>query len=126
MKWTNPDRLVESYGVSLVGWPSSIPYQNPSSLKVSHRKELLQLLDNGTLKFVRAFADVQNEAAPAGEDEDQDLSWALTFEDASVSIIDALCANSADSRSPDLFRNDGRVRQMDLGYLKRSLDRGNA
>ncbi|KAF8206402.1 hypothetical protein K438DRAFT_1525392, partial [Mycena galopus ATCC 62051] len=31
MKWTNP-ALLATYGVYLVGWPPTIPAQNPSSL----------------------------------------------------------------------------------------------
>ncbi|RDB26307.1 hypothetical protein Hypma_006586 [Hypsizygus marmoreus] len=52
MKWTNPERL-DAYGVRLVGWPSSVPAQNPSTLKTHHNKLLLECLQNGTMRFER-------------------------------------------------------------------------
>ncbi|KAJ8072512.1 hypothetical protein PM082_016071 [Marasmius tenuissimus] len=56
MKWTNPDRLY-TYGVSLTGWPSDVPCQNPSNLTLSQNKRLLGLLQNGTLCFVKTVVD---------------------------------------------------------------------
>ncbi|KAJ7285006.1 hypothetical protein C8J57DRAFT_1290126 [Mycena rebaudengoi] len=55
MKWTNP-ALLATYGVCLVGWPSDIPAQNPSSLKSHQNKQLLDALENGTMHFVRTLA----------------------------------------------------------------------
>jgi hypothetical protein len=54
MKWTNPERL-DVYGVRLVGWPPSIPARNPSSLKSTQNKLLLECLQNGTMKFEKSL-----------------------------------------------------------------------
>jgi hypothetical protein len=54
MKWTNPERL-DVYGVRLVGWPPSIPAQNPSSMKLSQNKQLLECLQNGTMRFEKSI-----------------------------------------------------------------------
>ncbi|KAF7336644.1 hypothetical protein MVEN_02098900 [Mycena venus] len=54
MKWTNP-ALLATYGVCLVGWPPTIPAQNPSSLKANQNKELLEALESGTMRFVRTL-----------------------------------------------------------------------
>ena len=56
MKWTNHERL-DVYGVRLVGWPSDIPVANPSSLKASQNKIILDCLENGTLRFERLFPE---------------------------------------------------------------------
>ncbi|KAE9407823.1 hypothetical protein BT96DRAFT_809070 [Gymnopus androsaceus JB14] len=76
MKWTNHERLF-TYGVYLVGWPSDIPVKNPSSLKTDQNKRLLELLNNGTLKFMKNIllasgsgldqVDSVNEDAPVEE-----------------------------------------------------------
>ncbi|KAI0091207.1 hypothetical protein BDY19DRAFT_689234 [Irpex rosettiformis] len=52
MKWSNHERLVEAYGVRLEGWPPSVPKQNPSTLSVTQNKEILQVLQNGSMRFV--------------------------------------------------------------------------
>lgn len=87
MKWTSPERL-DAYGVRLVGWPPSIPAQNPSSLKVSQNKQLLECLENGTMRFEKLFPtpgtteypdnyNVDLEGNPPNELEDsEDFSWA--------------------------------------------------
>ncbi|KIY71488.1 hypothetical protein CYLTODRAFT_418726 [Cylindrobasidium torrendii FP15055 ss-10] len=85
MKWTHPDKLAEAYGVSLVGWPSSVPYNNPSVLKTNQRRELVQLLDSGGLRFEKAFStlvDEEPQAGPSEHHQTDDLSWALQFDDA--------------------------------------------
>ncbi|KAL0948188.1 hypothetical protein HGRIS_010798 [Hohenbuehelia grisea] len=51
MKWTNHDRL-SAYGVKLVGWPSDIPTQNPSTLNAGQNKRLLELLHTGSMRFM--------------------------------------------------------------------------
>jgi hypothetical protein len=84
MKWTNPDRL-QTYGVHLVGWPGDIPLQNPSSLKTSQNKRLLDMLESGTMKFVKvatssnditSTASVQDSSrVTVDDDSDTFLSW---------------------------------------------------
>ncbi|PBK75777.1 hypothetical protein ARMSODRAFT_877659 [Armillaria solidipes] len=85
MKWTNPDRLA-TYGVTLVGWPSTIPLVNPSSLKASQNKELLTLLENGTMKFMRIYISRERDEVPppvsSTEDDPDSFSWAIQFDDA--------------------------------------------
>ncbi|KAG6862548.1 hypothetical protein C0995_000096 [Termitomyces sp. Mi166 len=91
MKWTNHERL-DVYGVRLVGWPSDIPVANPSSLKHSQNKIILDCLESGTLRFERLFPDAPPPSAEPANDipstadevpviqqlEDTDnLSWAL-------------------------------------------------
>lgn len=89
MKWTHHSRL-DIYGVSLVGWPPNIPAQNPSSLKLDQNKELLQLLKNGTMRFVKtlglpgeeALASIPSSGVATSADEELDsLSWAIYDED---------------------------------------------
>ncbi|KAG6842348.1 hypothetical protein C0991_010638 [Blastosporella zonata] len=81
MKWTNHERL-DVYGVRLIGWPAGIPVANPSSLKASQNKAILNCLDNGTLMFEKLFPDVAIASVPpndqdAQESEDiDDFSWA--------------------------------------------------
>ncbi|KAF8701732.1 hypothetical protein AX14_000304 [Amanita brunnescens Koide BX004] len=74
MKWTNPERL-DAYGVRLVGWPREIPAQNPSSLKQSQNKKLLQALENGALRFERVVEQAEDHAEESAE-LGQDFSWA--------------------------------------------------
>ncbi|KAK0204892.1 hypothetical protein DFS33DRAFT_707971 [Desarmillaria ectypa] len=89
MKWTNPDRLA-TYGVTLVGWPSTIPLVNPSSLKASQNKELLTLLENGTMKFVKIYISREQDGvqplAPSTEDDPDSFSWAIRFDDTAVPV----------------------------------------
>ena len=71
------------YGVRLVGWPSSIPAHNPSSLKLPQNKQLLECLQNGTMRFEKTLAapgspggstaDVTNSEEAEAID---DFSWA--------------------------------------------------
>ncbi|KAF9030993.1 hypothetical protein BDZ89DRAFT_949195 [Hymenopellis radicata] len=95
MKWTNPDRLVDSYGVMLVGWPPSIPYQNPSTMKVGQKKELIALLDSSAMRFVKINPGQTNLPSnePAGNGDHDDYSWALQFtnEDQVVSCEQRSC-----------------------------------
>jgi len=96
MKWTNPERL-DMYGVRLVGWPVSIPAQNPSSLKLPQNKQLLECLQNGTMRFEKSLitpgpvdglgassADATNnsEAAEAIDD----FSWAYDADGGGPSV----------------------------------------
>ncbi|KAJ7650233.1 hypothetical protein FB45DRAFT_819398 [Roridomyces roridus] len=82
MKWTNPG-LLSTYGVCLVGWPPTIPAQNPSSLKANQNKELLDALENGTMHFVRTLV-TPNEPPPPVEAppavEDSSFSWAIEYD----------------------------------------------
>ncbi|KAJ7126968.1 hypothetical protein C8R44DRAFT_780067, partial [Mycena epipterygia] len=87
MKWTNP-ALLASYGVCLVGWPSTIPAQNPSSLKANQNRELLDALESGTMYFMRTLRtanEVQveppTEPLPPSVEDDNSFSWAIQYDD---------------------------------------------
>jgi len=87
MKWTNPERL-DNYGVRLVGWPNDVPAQNPSNLKQGQNKLLLQVLENGRMRFEKlsslhaegSRSQDYNVAGTVGEesaaDVEEDFSWA--------------------------------------------------
>jgi hypothetical protein len=93
MKWTNPERL-DVYGVRLVGWPPSIPAQNPSSLKLSQNKELLECLQNGTMRFEKSIItsgstdDVGPGVVSHSEEaeETDDFSWAYDADGGGPSV----------------------------------------
>ncbi|KAK2460337.1 hypothetical protein APHAL10511_007726 [Amanita phalloides] len=80
MRWTNPERL-DVYGVRLVGWPSGVPAQNPSSLKQNQNKLLLQAMDNGSLRFERIPVPdsedpmLESVAQESTVDLEEDSSW---------------------------------------------------
>ena len=82
MKWTNPERL-DVYGVRLVGWPPTIPAQNPSSLKAGQNKHLMQCLENGSMRFEK-IGSIDGSSCEVGEEEtipnescdQEDFSWA--------------------------------------------------
>lgn len=78
MKWTQHQRL-EIYGVHLVGWPNDIPLQNPSALKAHQNKKLLELLNNGTLKFIKTIPPqpTQPPTPPLVIREVDPFQWAL-------------------------------------------------
>ncbi|KAK1217246.1 hypothetical protein PQX77_020095 [Marasmius sp. AFHP31] len=108
MKWTNPDRLY-IYGVSLTGWPSDIPSQNPSNLTLGQNKRLLGLLQDGTLCFVKTIVDPS--APPpssVGVEETQEetdalFAWAIQ-DDATIgsapSVVDGGESVSRPSKRP--------------------------
>ncbi|KAJ3532631.1 hypothetical protein NMY22_g7661 [Coprinellus aureogranulatus] len=81
MKWTNPERL-DVYGVRLVGWPPGVPSLNPSTLRVSQNRQLLEAFKSGSAKFERLptsahpppTAITDNEVDNADND---DFSWAF-------------------------------------------------
>lgn len=82
MKWTNPERL-DAYGVRLVGWPPDIPSLNPSTLRVSQNRQLLEAFQTGIARFVRLPTFVHTPSttpvADSGADDagDDDFSWAF-------------------------------------------------
>ena len=88
MKWTNHKRL-DAYNVRIVGWPQSVPTQNPSTLSTAENKLILESLENGTIKFVRTESAQSSEVEvlrkdpgsgsstlPLGAEDDVDFSWA--------------------------------------------------
>jgi hypothetical protein len=82
MKWTNHERL-DIYGIHLTGWPEGIPAQNPSTLKLSQNKQLLEGFQSGAIKFERHPANIHAlpDSGISSEEqfqvEEDDLSWAL-------------------------------------------------
>ncbi|OCH94355.1 hypothetical protein OBBRIDRAFT_140424 [Obba rivulosa] len=91
MKWTNHARL-DTFGVTLVGWPTGVPMQNPSTLSVAQNTQVLEGLNNGTMYFMRLgetpVHDMPATPAPGSADYSQvhedpgafddsaDISWA--------------------------------------------------
>jgi hypothetical protein len=95
MKWTNHDRL-SIYGVRVVGWPESVPHQNPSSLTTSQNNLILESLKNGNLQFIRRAEwdepsvipvnPVGSEGRSLSGDATSDMSWAC--EDGVIDVVD--------------------------------------
>lgn len=51
MRWKNQGNL-ETYGVQLVGWPIDIPMQNPSTLSAAQNTQILNALNEDTMRFL--------------------------------------------------------------------------
>lgn len=84
MKWTNPERL-SLYGVRMVGWPSDIPAANPSSLKASQNQRLLELVEQGELKFEKTMVTglegpPPSDTSQSTHDTAEDFSWVYDAE----------------------------------------------
>jgi hypothetical protein len=80
MKWSNPERL-SLYGVRMIGWPPDIPAANPSSLKSSQNQRLLELVEQGELRFEKTMMTGMETLAPVETMEGtsstaEDFSWA--------------------------------------------------
>ncbi|KAJ7274373.1 hypothetical protein B0H12DRAFT_1088364 [Mycena haematopus] len=121
MKWTNP-ALLATYGVYLVGWPSTIPAQNPSSLKANQNKELLEALESGTMHFVRTLktrnepeVEPPPEPLPSVAEEDNSFSWAIQYDDNSPPVSDS-------PASPDLNSTGRGVLDSGIRPPKRKRD----
>lgn len=95
MKWTNPERL-DVYGVHLVGWPSSIPAQNPSSLKFPQNKQLLECLQNGTMRFEKSLV------TPGSTDDLGGSSTVTSYSEEAEVIDDFSWAYDADGGGPSV------------------------
>jgi len=99
MKWTNHDRL-SIYGVRVVGWPESVPHQNPSSLTASQNNLILESLKNGNLQFIRRAEwdepsvipvdPVSSEGRSLSVDATSDMPWACEDGASVVCPIDVL------------------------------------
>lgn len=61
MRWTKPEQI-ENWGVRIVGWPSDLPFRNPSNNTVQVNTRLLELLKTGQIRFVKP-TDPEWEAA---------------------------------------------------------------
>lgn len=55
MKWSDHAKLA-IYGVRLVGWPQSVPKQNPSTLSMAQNRLVREALDGGGMYFERLVA----------------------------------------------------------------------
>lgn len=94
MKWTNHDRLGR-YGVKLIGWPHTIPAQNPSTLSASQNRLILESMVKGTMKFVRADSNPGTTAQHRRQDPPQDQgsssddlrSWTHEEHDSAPSFV---------------------------------------
>jgi hypothetical protein len=82
MKWSNHSRL-DTYGVTLSGWPANIPKQNPSTLSVSQMRALLDLLEDGRLHFVKEGGAGTTARV---DRETEDFSWACEDDQTQVNI----------------------------------------
>lgn len=82
MKWSNHDRL-SAYNIQLIGWPSSIPHQNPSAMTAGQNKIILEALADGTMRFKRtdvsgppdASMDATGAGARVSATPVEDMSW---------------------------------------------------
>ncbi|KAJ6576465.1 hypothetical protein DFH09DRAFT_1149478 [Mycena vulgaris] len=115
MRWTNP-ALLATYGVCLIGWPSDIPAQNPSSLKASQNKQLLEALESGTMHFVRTLVTANEPqvespgSLPPSAEEDNSFSWAIQYDDNSPTAQDSTVTDSRASSESSFFVWDGGSR----------------
>ncbi|KDR76251.1 hypothetical protein GALMADRAFT_67652 [Galerina marginata CBS 339.88] len=82
MKWTNHEKL-DIYGVRLVGWPESVPMQNPSTLKANQNRLVLDAIQSGVMRFERTMAHSiiaagisSSSSQVDGDDANEDFSWA--------------------------------------------------
>lgn len=85
MKWSNHARL-SAYDVYMIGWPPSIPQQNPSLMTAGQNKLLLEALADGSMRFeridvTRVPQTVSDDGKGGGEgvvssQENTDISWA--------------------------------------------------
>ncbi|KAF8638273.1 hypothetical protein AX17_002295 [Amanita inopinata Kibby_2008] len=112
MKWTNPERL-DVYGVRLIGWPNDVPAQNPSTLKQSQNKQLMQALDSGTLKFERVVGRTEGSSKDHTPTDSNAPEEAVSFEEDFSWAYDADAGNrwsppAAASMSQDPTSNQAR------------------
>ncbi|KAI0951296.1 hypothetical protein AcW1_008372 [Taiwanofungus camphoratus] len=96
MKWSDHSKLIV-YGTRLVGWPTGVPMQNPSTLSVSQNKQVLEALNNGSMSFIRV-GDLQAGSVVAVPKEGSLLTDGA---DSSENAIDFswLCQESPESSS---------------------------
>lgn len=94
MRWSNHDRL-SSYNIRLVGWPNSIPQQNPSAMTMKQNMSLLEALANGTMRFQRTDVSEGTFAAPTVDTNvplpgapSDDISWAYQDDDPGMPFHD--------------------------------------
>lgn len=84
MKWTDHSKLEAAYGIRVIGWPSSVPLQNPSSLSVTQNRQVLEELRNGSMRFEHVAQTSSSQpgtsssdaASGVAVDENMDISWA--------------------------------------------------
>ena len=62
MKWSDHLKL-STYGVRLVGWPSGVPMQNPSTMSVAQNRLIREALDRGTMYFERLSTGFMKDSA---------------------------------------------------------------
>jgi len=102
MKWSKPEKLA-TLGVQLVGWPSSVPFKNPSRMSQQEIMLIRNLLHDNVINFVRVGSGFETNEPNAGESStqsfepagsastvtrvgdppeiDMDMSWALQDDD---------------------------------------------
>ncbi|KZT00803.1 uncharacterized protein LAESUDRAFT_816334 [Laetiporus sulphureus 93-53] len=90
MKWKDHSKL-DVYGIRLVGWPTDVPMENPSSLSVAQNKVVLHALNSGTMHFVRITDNCSESviSSPRQEaivDDMLDFSWVCNDPEESTSI----------------------------------------
>lgn len=141
MKWSNHERL-DIYGVTLVGWPSDIPVQNPSSLKLNQNKQLLEALENGTMRFEKVAPSIStsnphvtepsptDDMPPPPEDLETDsFSWAIQYEGningLSVCVKPFMCDVHANFRSAASRTNCfSKIVDFGLGFWTKTAETG--
>lgn len=98
MKWTDHSKLEAAYGIRVVGWPPSVPLQNPSGLSVAQNRQVLEALRSGTMRFERitqlsschpgtSSSETTKDGSGAAADENMDISWAYQDPDEPVEPV---------------------------------------
>lgn len=88
MKWTNHAKL-DTYGVRLVGWPTSVPTKNPSQLSVVQNQAILDAITSGSMRFVSLDPrQIQPHDASSSSSAGHQESTAQTEEDVFQDTLD--------------------------------------
>ncbi|KAL1949481.1 hypothetical protein VTO73DRAFT_8362 [Trametes versicolor] len=113
MKWTNHSKL-DAYGVRLVGWPDTIPLQNPSTFSVAQNKRLLEMLGAGQIFFERLDGVQTSQSWQDTAVQSPHLDEEAMFEDA-IDFSWTGEPGEHDSLHPDDYGNSSLTEHPDVG-----------